>query len=42
MQKERRRKRTILFPIRLDDAAMKIESGLPTHIRRWRNIGDFR
>jgi hypothetical protein len=42
MERERRQKRTVLFPIRLDDAVMKIESGWPADIRRSRNIGDFR
>jgi TIR domain len=42
MERERREKRTVLFPIRLDDAVMKIESGWPADIRRSRNIGDFR
>jgi hypothetical protein len=42
MERERREKRTVLFPIRLDDAVMKIENGWPADIRRSRNIGDFR
>ena len=42
MEQERRQKRTVLFPIRLDDAVMKIESGWPADIRLSRNIGDFR
>jgi hypothetical protein len=42
MEQERRQKRTVLFPIRLDDAVMNIESGWPADIRRTRNIGDFR
>jgi uncharacterized protein YjbI with pentapeptide repeats len=42
MEQERRQKRTVLFPIRLDDAVTKIESGWPADIRRSRNIGDFR
>ncbi|HXU37457.1 MAG TPA: toll/interleukin-1 receptor domain-containing protein [Blastocatellia bacterium] len=40
--RERKEKRTILFPIRLDDAVMKIEAGWPAHIKNTRNIGDFR
>jgi hypothetical protein len=42
MEQERRQKRTVLFPIRLDDAVMKIEDGWPADIKRSRNIGDFR
>jgi hypothetical protein len=41
-EQERAQKRIILFPIRLDDAVMRIESGWPADIRRTRNIGDFR
>jgi uncharacterized protein YjbI with pentapeptide repeats len=33
--------RTVLFPIRLDDAVMKVEGGWPALIRNTRNIGDF-
>jgi uncharacterized protein YjbI with pentapeptide repeats len=42
MEKERIRKKLVLFPIRLDDAVMKIESGWGADIRRARNIGDFK
>jgi hypothetical protein len=42
MEKERKQERTVLFPIRLDDSVMKIESGWPADIRRSRNIGEFR
>jgi hypothetical protein len=42
MERERRENRIILFPIRLDDAVMKVESGWPADIRRSRHIGDFR
>ena len=31
----------VLFPIRLDDAVMKVEAGWPALIRNTRNIGDF-
>jgi TIR domain/Pentapeptide repeats (8 copies) len=41
MEKERKQDRTVLFPIRLDDAIMKIERGWPADIRRSRNIGQF-
>jgi hypothetical protein len=42
LEKERKQKRIVLFPIRLDDAVMKIEGGWPADIRRTRNIGDFK
>ncbi len=41
-EKERKQKRTILFPIRLDDAVMVTEEAWAAEIRRTRNIGDFR
>jgi hypothetical protein len=41
MEKERQQKRTMLFPIRLDDAVMKIDTGWPADVRRTRHIGDF-
>lgn len=41
MEKERKQKRTMLFPIRLDDAVMKVETGWPADVRRSRHIGDF-
>ncbi len=41
LEKERREKRTVLFPIRLDKAVMDIEGGWPALIRNTRNIGDF-
>jgi len=42
LARERKEKRAVLFPIRLDDAVMKIETGWPALIRNTRNIGDFR
>lgn len=33
--------RTILFPVRLDDAVMNIKTGWPADVRRTRHIGDF-
>lgn len=42
LDRERKEKRTVLFPIRLDDAIMKVESGWPALVRNTRNIGDFR
>lgn len=42
LERERREKCTVLFPIRLDDAVMKVETGWPALVRNTRNIGDFR
>jgi uncharacterized protein YjbI with pentapeptide repeats len=42
LERERKEKRTMLFPIRLDDAVMKVEGGWPALVRNTRNIGDFR
>jgi len=42
MEQERKQKRTVLFPVILDNAVMKIESGWPADIRRSRHMGDFR
>jgi len=41
LEKERKKKLTVLFPIRLDDKAMKARSGWTKYIRNTRNIGDF-
>lgn len=41
-EQEQKLKRRILFPIRLDDEVMKIESGWPADIKRTRHIGDFK
>jgi hypothetical protein len=43
-EKERRdpNKRTVLFPIRLDDAVMETNEAWAADIRRTRHIGDFR
>ena len=32
----------MLFPVRLDDAVMNTEKAWAAHIRRGRNVGDFR
>ena len=40
--KERKLKRTVLFPIRLDDVVMETEEAWAAEIRRTRHIGDFR
>jgi uncharacterized protein YjbI with pentapeptide repeats len=41
-EKERLQKRTVLFPIRLDDAVMETDQAWAADIRRTRHIGDFR
>lgn len=41
-EKERKDGRTVLFPIRLDDAVMETDKAWAAEIRRTRNIGDFR
>ena len=41
-EKERRQKRLVLFPIRLDDAVMETREAWAADIRRMRHIGDFR
>jgi hypothetical protein len=41
LEEERQRGRTILFPIRLDDAAMDSSKAWAALIRRTRHIGDF-
>lgn len=42
LAKERKENRLVLFPIRLDDAVMRVETGWPALVRNSRNIGDFR
>jgi len=41
-EKESRHKRTVLFPIRVDDAVMETDQAWAADIRRTRHIGDFR
>ncbi len=41
-EEERRRKETVLFPIRLDNTVMDTNEAWAADIRRTRNIGDFR
>src|SRR5260370_28244088 len=41
LAKEREEKRTVLFPIRLDNAVMQIEGGWPVLIPNTRHIADF-
>ena len=42
LARERKEGRTVLFPIRLDNAVMEVKSGWPALIRNTRHIGDFR
>ena len=42
LAEEREYKRTVLLPIRLDDAIMETQIAWALHIRRTRHIGDFR
>lgn len=41
-EKERKQKKTVLFPIRLDDCVLNTDQAWAADIRRTRNIGDFR
>jgi hypothetical protein len=41
LEKERQRKQTVLFPIRLDDAVRDTKRAWAAKLRRERNIGDF-
>jgi TIR domain/Pentapeptide repeats (8 copies) len=41
-EEERRRKQTMLFPIRLDDTVMETKEAWAAKLRSDRNIGDFR
>ena len=42
LEQERQTGKTILFPVRLDDAVMTAPSGWPRLLRNTRNIGDMR
>jgi hypothetical protein len=42
MESEDEQKRTVLFPVRLDDSVLEIKTGWPADVRRTRHIGDFR
>jgi len=42
MEKEREQNRLVIYPLRIDDAVMDIETGWPADIRRSRYIGDFK
>jgi len=41
LEEERMRGNTVLFPIRLDDAAFSVDKGRPNLLKNSRNIGDF-
>jgi hypothetical protein len=41
LEEEDKRKQTVLFPIRLDEAVMQTGQAWAAHIRRTRHIGDF-
>ncbi len=41
LEKERKTKTTVLFPVRLDEAVMTVESGWARLVRNTRHIGDF-
>jgi hypothetical protein len=41
LRREREQNATVLFPVRLDDAAFSIKAGWPALITNTRNIGDF-
>jgi TIR domain/Pentapeptide repeats (8 copies) len=42
LERERREKRTVLFPIQLDDSIQETQVAWASHIRQTRQIGDFR
>src|SRR5437870_3563231 len=42
LARERQQCTTILFPVRIDNTVMELETGWPALIRNTRNIGDFR
>jgi hypothetical protein len=41
LERERREKRTVLFPVRLDDAVMDTAEAWAASIRRQRHMGNF-
>jgi hypothetical protein len=41
-EKEEEQKKTVLFPVRLDDAVMEEKTGWAADVRKSRHIGDFR
>jgi hypothetical protein len=42
LARQRQQGTTILFPVRIDNTVMALETGWPALIRNTRNIGDFR
>ena len=42
LARERQQGTTVLFPVRIDNTIMTLETGWPALIRNTRNIGDFR
>jgi hypothetical protein len=42
LARERQQGTTILFPVRIDNTVMALETGWPALVRNTRNIGDFR
>ena len=42
LARERQQSTTVLFPVRIDNTVMALETGWPALIRNTRNIGDFR
>ena len=42
LRREREQDATVLFPVRLDDAAFSVKAGWPALITNTRHIGDFR
>ena len=42
LEKERKRRDTVLFPITLDDAVMETDQAWAASLRRTRHLGDFR
>ena len=41
LEKERQENRTVLLPIRIDQAVLDAQYGWAAHLRRTRHIGDF-
>jgi hypothetical protein len=42
LEREHQQGTTVLFPVRIDDTVMTLETGWPALVRNTRNIGDFR
>jgi hypothetical protein len=42
LERERRQGTIVLFPVRIDNAVMGLETGWPALVKNTRNIGDFR